>query len=92
MVVTVIRAKGIKKKLQLSWKWYDPEKNLVFSSDPVWVNKEEKYLEYFIAWNNLKNEHFLNKEGLWTVIILVNEKLMAKKEFKICKINQNSQK
>ena len=81
--ILLIKVFSIEKQRKIVWKWFDPKGKLVKKSEGVLVNKENKYLEYFIAWNSIENREFQLKTGDWQVVISIDDQFFAKKMFKI---------
>ncbi len=86
-VFCFIELKNISRRIQMRWKWYAPDKVMSRDSENVVINREEQYLETLTAYDEL----LLNardKEkliGLWTVVVLIDDKLIASREFLIQK-------
>lgn len=76
-IFAVIKVFNISKKIDLKWKWFDPEKKLVRVSEPVAVNRKNGFLEYFVAWDSLDNELFAGKKGEWTVAVIVDDEYLT---------------
>jgi len=84
-VFCFIELKNVSRRIQMRWKWYAPDKTLSRDSENVIVNREEQYLEELTAYDELlfnvqEQEKLL---GLWTVVILINDKLIARREFSV---------
>ncbi len=82
-IFSLVKVLNISSKRTLKWFWYGPDKKLVKSSSPTFINKEGKYLEYFIAWDDIDNNLFSKKKGKWNVVIKLNGKFLGRKDFTI---------
>lgn len=82
-IYSLIKVLNISSKRSLIWFWYDPDKKLVKRSYSSLINKDGKYLEYFIAWDDISNDLFSKKKGKWNVVIKLNGKFLGRKEFVI---------
>ncbi|MFC2161657.1 hypothetical protein ACFLRX_08410 [Acidobacteriota bacterium] len=84
-VFCFIEIKNVSQRIQMRWKWYAPDKTLLRDSENVIVNREEQYLEELTAYDELlfdvqEQEKLI---GLWTVVILIDDKLIARREFSV---------
>lgn len=82
-VICIIRLKEIATKIDLRWKWYSPDKNMVRDTENVTVNQDEKYLEVVTAYDMLKLDPEENTEEHWTVVVFINNKFVGKKTFQV---------
>lgn len=84
-VFCFIELKNISRRIQMRWKWYGPDKTLSRDSENVVINQEEQYLETLTAYDELLLEIWEEEEliGRWTVVILIDDKLVARREFTI---------
>lgn len=82
-VYVVIKVLNVGKRTTIKWKWFNPEKELVKSSEPVAINEGDRYLEYFVAWDSLENEIFKGKKGKWTVVVTLDDSFLILKEFTV---------
>ena len=77
--------KNIDRKIQLQWKWYAPDKVLFRDSENVVINEEESQLETLFAYDelllNLREKDSV--VGLWTVVVLLDNQLIARRIFEI---------
>ncbi|MEN8153003.1 MAG: hypothetical protein ABFR75_03200 [Acidobacteriota bacterium] len=80
-IFSLVKVLNISNTGSLKWFWYDPGKKLVKSSSPSMINKDGKYLEYFIAWDEIGKDLFFKKKGKWSVVIKLNGKFLGKKDF-----------
>jgi hypothetical protein len=82
-VICIIRLKEIATKIDLRWKWYSPNKNMVRDTENVTVNQDEKYLEVVTAYDMLKLDPEENTEEQWTVVVFINNKFVGRKTFQV---------
>ena len=84
-VTYLIKVQSIEKKRKLVWRWYNPKEELVFQSEPILVNQNTKFLEFFIAWNSLENTKFKNNPGEWKVVVFFDGAFFHQRRFDIKK-------
>jgi len=78
-----VRLKNVSQTIRLKWKWYMPEGRLYRETKEVTVNRDPIYLEAVTAYDQieLKPEEF--DEGRWTVVVMVNDKLISRRTFQL---------
>jgi len=84
-VYCFIELKNVSRRIQMRWKWYSPDRAMSRDSENVVINREEQYLETLTAYDEFLLD-VRDKEklvGRWTVVILVDDKLVASREFLI---------
>jgi hypothetical protein len=84
-VICFIEIKNISRKIGMRWKWYGPDLTLSRDSGTVIINREERLLEVVTAYDELmlRIREKEEKVGRWTVIVLVNDNLVARKTFEV---------
>lgn len=84
-IICFVVLKNITRSIQLRWKWYAPDKSLSRDSESVPINEEESQLETLFAYDELQLN--LRKEdtvvGLWTVVVLLDNQLIASRIFEV---------
>lgn len=84
-IFCLIRLKDISNKMQIRWKWYEPDKEMMRDSGSVIVNEDEKYLEIVTAYDklNLDTEKRESIKGQWVVVIFIDGKLIGERLFQV---------
>lgn len=84
-VFCFIEMKNISRRIRMRWRWYGPDKTLSRDSEDVVVNEEEQYLETLTAYDelmlNVRDEEDI--VGRWTVVVLIDDRLVARREFSV---------
>jgi len=82
-VICLIRLKDIGTRIDLRWKWYSPDKELVRDTGNIIVSQGDRYLAAATAYDmfQLNPENIF--EGQWTVVIFMNDKFIGKKLFQV---------
>jgi len=86
-IICFVRIKDVSQEIHLRWKWYSTDKQMVRDTGKVMINQDEKYLEVVTAYDRFRlNPKDKEKiEGQWTVVVFLNDKLIARKIFQINK-------
>ena len=82
-VICFIRLREIATRIDLRWKWYSPENELVRDTGNVIVSQGDKYLAAATAYDMFQLNPENIAEGQWTVVIFMNDKFVGKKLFQI---------
>ena len=66
----------------LSWKWYDPSRQLYRTTDPIDIGEAGKVFERYIAWDVIV---VLDDKpnGIWTVAVFMDGRLIGSNDFEI---------
>jgi hypothetical protein len=77
--------KNISRKIGMRWRWYAPDRSLSRDSGNVTINEEEKLLEIVTAYDELMLgiREKEKKIGRWTVIVLIDDSLVARRTFDV---------
>jgi len=88
-VYCFIELKNISRRIHMRWKWYAPDKTMSRDSENVIINREEQYLETLTAYDEFFLDIRDNEKlsGRWTVVVLIDDKLVASREFFIQETN-----
>jgi hypothetical protein len=84
-VFCYVRLRNVRRKIQLRWKWYAPDRNLARDTGNVDINADEKYLDTVTAGDPFRSSLSEKKEGYWLVCIMINDVLASVKKFVIQK-------
>lgn len=82
-VYAIIKVLNLSKTVRLNWHWFSPEKKRVKISKPLLVNKSNKFLQYFAAWDSLPNRYFKDQPGTWTVAVTCDDAFFYQFSFEI---------
>jgi len=84
-VVCFVEIKNINKRIGMRWKWYGPDSVLSRDSGHVIINSEERLLEVVTAYDELRLgiRETERKVGQWTVIVLIDGLLVARRTFEV---------
>lgn len=66
----------------VSWKWYDPSRSLIRSTDPIPIGGEGMLFSSYIAWDRIPI-HDEREAGIWTVAVYVDRILAESRTFEI---------
>ncbi len=66
----------------VSWKWYDPSRSLIRSTDPISIGGEGMLFDSYIAWDRIP-VHDEREAGIWTVAVFVDNLLAGSRTFEI---------
>lgn len=93
-VYCFIELKNVSRRIQMRWKWYSPDQEISRDSENVVINREEQYLETLTAYDELLFDiRDMDKFfGQWTVIVLIDDKLVARREFSIRETKERGRK
>lgn len=78
-----IRLKNVSKTIRLKWKWYVPEGRLYRETKEVTVNRDSIYLEAVTAYDQIEPKPEELDEGRWTVVVMLNGKLIGRRTFQL---------
>lgn len=81
-VHSFLELRDLRGRHELHWKWYDPARALIRSSDPVAVGEEGKTFGRYIAWDRILL-HRDREPGMWTVAVFVDDRLAASRTFEV---------
>ena len=82
-VYAVVKVKSVEQRHRIQWRWYGPGNKVRRESPDVSVNSDQKYLEYFVAWDRMSRDFFKEHCGRWTVVISLDDRFLIRKEFDI---------
>lgn len=82
-VYAIIKVLNLSKTASLNWHWFNPGKKLIKISKPLQVNKNNKFLQYFAAWDSLPNRYFRDQPGIWTVVVTCDDSFFYQFSFEI---------
>ncbi len=80
-VISFASVRNVVRTIRLRWKWYDAAKALVRDTGDVEVNPGGKNLEVVTAYDVLPLEAGKSSTGSWTVVLLIDGRLAARREF-----------
>lgn len=80
-----IKLKDVSIEIHIRWKWYSPDNKMVRDTGDVIINQEEKYLGVVTAYDMLQFNPKSKNEGLWTVVVFMNDKFIGSKTFRVKK-------
>ncbi len=83
MIYSILKVSEVGKSGNIRWKWYGPDGKLIRVSPNIQINKNNSYLRYFVAWDNLNKEFFSDKPGYWSVVVFLKGKFFVKKKFNL---------
>lgn len=84
-VICFIEIQNISRQIGMRWKWYGPGGSLSRDSGTVVINREKRLLEVVTAYDELMLGLRTREEkaGRWTVIVLIDETLVARRTFDV---------
>ncbi len=78
-----VRLKNVNQTIRLKWKWYAPEGRLYKETKEVTVNGNSIFLEVVTAYDQIELKPDELDEGWWTVVVMVNGKLIGRRTFQL---------
>ncbi len=78
---SLVKVLQVNRPMMLQWHWYSPDNLRLRSSKAVTVNAKARFLAYFAAWDTLPRQYYAGKKGNWAVVITVDGRFFARKEF-----------
>jgi hypothetical protein len=82
-VLAFAGVRNVAGPIRLRWKWYDPAKSLARDTGDVEVNAEGRNLEIVTAYDALDLEAGKAAPGAWTVLLLLDGRLAARRAFSV---------
>ena len=88
-----IELQNISRRIRMRWRWYGPDKTMSQESEEVIINRAEQYLETLTAYDELilNDQELVELIGRWTVVVLIDDQLVARRKFSI-RENKNNGK
>jgi len=81
-VVSFLQFRNLQGAHTLAWKWYDPARALIRSSEPVAIGLDGRQFERIVAWDRIVL-HDARDPGFWTVVVLIDGRVANSRAFEI---------
>jgi hypothetical protein len=82
-LVCFVKIRYVEKEIQIRWKWYSPQNNLIKDTGNISVNAKGQYLDEVTAYDTFRFKPEEEMIGEWTVVFFIDDILAGKRTFTI---------